>query len=135
MKFRLLNNNRFSFLEWKTDEKNICWPIRFSAIVHLQKVPITVSSDNLPDSQSSTYRQNSNKTFKCSYLKKNTRYLIFFNQILVNTLKYWENWKICVFKTSEKMLVWCNIIFAILSWFLWTKPMRSFLFKRLLYKK
>ena len=50
--------------------------IRISAIAQLQKSPITASSENVPDSQSSAYRRkyyNSSfqtKSFMCLYLKK-----------------------------------------------------------------
>ena len=35
--------------------KNICWRIRFSAIAHLQKAPITASSEDVPDSWCSAH--------------------------------------------------------------------------------
>ena len=58
----------------------MCQRIRFSAIAYLQKAPIITSSENVPDSQSSAYRENiifySNKAFRVQY-SKNIHKLIF----------------------------------------------------------
>ena len=61
MMFRLLSD-KFTFMELENAEKNI-W-IRFSAIAHLQKAPITASSEIVPASQSSTYRRKYYHLFK-----------------------------------------------------------------------
>ena len=42
---------KISFPRVKNWRKNMCWRICFSSIVHLQKAPITNSSENVPDSQ------------------------------------------------------------------------------------
>ena len=57
-----LLNYIFTFLNGKTDQK-ICWQIRFSAIVHLQKAPITASSENMPHSQFFTYMHENQKYY------------------------------------------------------------------------
>ena len=59
MMFWLLNN-KFTFQELENDEKNM-W---FSAIAHLQKAPITASSENVANSGSSAYRQKYYYLFK-----------------------------------------------------------------------
>ena len=45
-------------------KKNICCPIRLSAITHLQKAPITASSENVPDFLSSAYMRKYYHLFK-----------------------------------------------------------------------
>ena len=45
----------------------------FLAIVHLQKVRITVSLDNVPDSQSYTYRRKYYHLFKLNVLSAHDR--------------------------------------------------------------
>ena len=66
--------------------KNLRKRIRFSAIVHLQKAPITTSSDSVPDSENPLIGENiiiySNKTFKVQKLfAKIQFYLSFFMNI------------------------------------------------------
>lgn len=62
-------DNRFTLLELKTYVDGFV----FSAIAHLMKAPITVGSENVPNSQSSAYRRKYNHLFKSSY-SKNTHY-------------------------------------------------------------
>ena len=58
MMFRLLNI-KFTFKEKKKTTKKVYVDgFVFSAIAHLQMAPITASSENVPDSQSSAYRKN-----------------------------------------------------------------------------
>ena len=51
----------------------MCRRIRFSALVHLHKAPITTNSENVPDSQSSANGKNiifySNKLFRVLIFK------------------------------------------------------------------
>ena len=72
--------------------KIMCLQIRLSAIVHLQKSPITASSKNVPDSQSSAYRQKYYHLFIQNVLSafwKNTLNILF-NKMFG---KYLEPWK------------------------------------------
>ena len=63
--------------------KNTCWIIRFSAIAHLspgtyQRAPITASLENVPDSETSAYRQKYYHLFTQSvlnaHIRKNSHY-------------------------------------------------------------
>ena len=91
--------------------KNICWRIRFSAFAHLQKAPIRASSENVPDSKYSINRQ------KYYYLFKKTFQVLIFEQIHINESNFGKyifgtterTYKICVVKTTAKMVDWCNI--------------------------
>ena len=71
----------------------MCCRIRFSAFVHLQKAPITARSENMTDSQSSTYRRKYYHIFKQNvvsvHIRKNTHNLILCNHFG----KYLEIWK------------------------------------------
>ena len=107
---RLLND-RFIFKELENAEKIMFWRIRLSAIAHLQKAPITASSENVPDSQTSAYMRKYshnflNKTFYVLIFEKNTNYWLQFWSIFWTTER---TVKICVVKTTAKMLDWCNI--------------------------
>ena len=66
----------------------------FSAIEHLQKEPITTSSENVPDSQSLAYRRNiiySVKTSDFSYSNTYKHYLIVSNQFFLNIWNHGKN--------------------------------------------
>ena len=58
------------------------WRIRFSAIAHLMKAPITGSSENVSDSQSSFYRRKYYHVFKKNvigtHVWKNAHHCILF---------------------------------------------------------
>ena len=87
-------------------KKRFC--IRFSAIAHLQKAPITASSEHVPVSQSSVYR------LKQFHLKQNVlnahirkKYTLL-NIPFVNKWNNVKNGK-SVVKTTAKMLDQCYI--------------------------
>ena len=106
---RLLNN-RCTFSELKNDENNICWRIRFSAIAHIQKAPITASLENVPDTKSFACRRKYYHLFKQNVLSTHIRkYTHYWVQFLVNIWNEGKNLKICVVKTTANMLDLCNI--------------------------
>ena len=128
--FQLLNN-RFTFKELENDVKNILWRIRFFwCIVHLQKAPITASSENMPDSLSCAYRRKYYLNIYFMYIfKPNILSGHIRNKIIIkNThdsflVNIWNNGKNL---QEQQQKCWNDVIFGQLSWFSWTLTIISF---------
>ena len=124
---KILLNNRFTFLEFKNDEKCIRWCIRFSAIAQLQKAPITASLENVPDFplMGKNVINFSYKMFQVLIFEEihiTEYYLIKF------LVKYLEPWKeLTIFAWSKPLQKCCtDVTFGHLSWFSWTWTIISF---------
>ena len=92
--------NQCIFYKLENAEKNICWRIHLSAVPHLQKALITTSWENLPLIGENIVFSNM-PIFEKIHITENN-----FGKYL-EPLK--ELNKICMVKTTAKMLDWCYI--------------------------